>query len=223
MNQEVGHEIDLLKNYPKSPRDISGRLVSKTIEDKIIAQRFDKEFFDGSRNHGYGGFSYDSRFWEPVVPTFQKHWDLKENDSVLDVGCAKGFMLYDLQKLIPGLEVYGVDISEYAIANVKKGVKEFCRVANAVDLPYDDSSIDVVISITTLHNLEEKDLKTALLEIERVKKRGSFITLDAYRDNEEKERMEAWNLTAKTVMHVNQWKEFFSDIGYTGDYYWFIP
>ncbi len=96
-------------------------------------------------------------------------------------------------------------------------------MANAVDLPYDDSSIDVVISITTLHNLEEKDLKTALLEIERVKKRGSFITLDAYRDNEEKERMEAWNLTAKTVMHVNQWKEFFSDIGYTGDYYWFIP
>ena len=219
----MGKEINLLKNYPKSVRDISGRLISKTEEDKRIAQKFGKEFFDGSRNHGYGGFSYDPRFWEPVVPTFQKHWNLKENDSVLDVGCAKGFMLYDLQRLIPGLEVYGVDISEYAIANIKKEMKEFCRVADAVNLPYDDSSVDVVISITTLHNLNESDIKMALLEVERVKKRGSFITLDAYRNDEEKERMEAWNLTAKTVMHVNQWKEFFNDIGYTGDYYWFIP
>ncbi len=183
----MGKEINLLKNYPKSVRDISSRLISKTEEDKRIAQKFGKEFFDGSRNHGYGGFSYDPRFWEPVVPTFQKHWNLKENDSVLDVGCAKGFMLYDLQRLIPGLEVYGVDISEYAIANIKKEMKEFCRIADAVNLPYDDSSIDVLISITTLHNLEENDLKTALLEIERVKKRGSFITLDAYRDNHGRE------------------------------------
>ncbi len=223
MNQEVGHEIDLLKNYPKSSRDISGRLVSKTTEDRIIAQRFDKEFFDGSRNHGYGGFSYDPRFWEPVVPTFQKHWNLKENDSVLDVGCAKGFMLYDLQKLIPGLEVYGVDISKYAIENVKKEVKEYCKVSNATELPFDDKSIDVCISVTTLHNLEEKDLIKALLEIERITKRGSFITVDAYRNEKEKERMDAWNLTAKTVMHVDKWKQFFNDTGYTGNYYWFIP
>ena len=158
----MGKEINLLKNYPKSVRDISGRLISKTEEDKRIAQKFGKEFFDGSRNHGYGGFSYDPRFWEPVVPTFQKHWNLKENDSVLDVGCAKGFMLYDLQRLIPGLEVYGVDISKYAIENVKKEVKEYCQVANATSLPFDDRSIDISISITTLHNLDENDLETAL-------------------------------------------------------------
>ena len=35
--------------------------------------------------------------------------------------------------------------------------------------------------------------------------------------------MEAWNLTAKTVMHVDEWKSFFAEVGYTGDYYWFIP
>ncbi|MBT4765070.1 methyltransferase domain-containing protein [bacterium] len=219
----MGKEINLLKNYPKSVRDISGRLISKTEEDKRIAQKFGKEFFDGSRNHGYGGFSYNPRFWQPVVPRFQKHWNLKSNDSVLDVGCAKGFMLYDLKESIPDLKVNGVDISKYAIANTKKEISRFCQVANAISLPYDDSSIDVVISVNTLHNLNESDIKMALLEVERVKKRGSFITLDAYRNDEEKERMEAWNLTAKTVMHVNQWKEFFNDIGYTGDYYWFIP
>jgi SAM-dependent methyltransferase len=219
----MGKEINLMQNYPVSKRDISGRLASKTDEDRRIARKFDKDFFDGSRSHGYGGFSYNSRFWETVVPTFQKHWSLDKSNSVLDIGCAKGFMIYDIQRLIPGLKVFGVDISEYAIENAKDEVRAYCKVSNATTLPFDDQSIDVSISITTLHNLEEKDLIIALTEIERVTKKGSFITLDAYKNNEEKERMEAWNLTAKTVMHVDEWKVFLSDAGYTGDYYWFTP
>ena len=216
-------EIDLLKNYPKTNRDIKGRLQEKTENDRIIARRFGKDFFDGSRSHGYGGFSYNSRFWEPVVPTFQKHWSLNKNSSVLDIGCAKGFMIYDIQRLIPGIKVYGIDTSQYAIDKAKEEIKDCCKVASATLLPFDNNSIDVSISITTLHNLDEKDLVTSLLEIERVSRIGSFITLDAYRNMAEKERMDAWNLTAKTVMHVDKWKEFFKDVGYTGDYYWFIP
>ena len=219
----MGVEINLLENYPHTQRDISGRLICKTKEDQKIACQFGKEFFDGLRNHGYGGFYYNARFWKNVVPAFQQHWNLINGDSVLDIGCAKGFMIYDMQLLIQGLQVSGIDISEYAIDNAKEEVKNFCKVANATDLPFADKSIDVSISITTLHNLEEKELVRALLEIERVTKRGSFITLDAYRNNEERDRMEAWNLTAKTVMHVDEWKQFFNDIGYTGDYYWFIP
>ena len=219
----MGVEINLLENYPYTQRDISGRLASKNKEDQKIARQFGKEFFDGLRNHGYGGFYYNARFWKNVVPAFQQHWNLINGDSVLDIGCAKGFMIYDMQLLIQGLQVSGIDISEYAIDNAKEEVKNFCKVANATDLPFADKSIDVSISITTLHNLEEKELVRALLEIERVTKRGSFITLDAYRNNEERDRMEAWNLTAKTVMHVDEWKQFFNDIGYTGDYYWFIP
>ena len=219
----MGVEINLLENYPHTQRDISGRLICKTKEDQKIACQFGKEFFDGSRNHGYGGFYYNARFWKNVVPAFQQHWNLINGDSVLDIGCAKGFMIYDMQLLIQGLQVSGIDISEYAIDSAKEEVKNFCKVANATDLPFADKSIDVSISITTLHNLEEKELVRALLEIERVTKRGSFITLDAYRNNEERDRMEAWNLTAKTVMHVDEWRQFFNDIGYTGDYYRFIP
>jgi len=219
----MGNEVNLMKNYPVSERDISGRLSSKTDEDRRIARKFDKDFFDGSRSHGYGGFYYNARFWEPVIPTFKKHWSLGESSSVLDIGCAKGFMIYDMMRLIPGIEVHGIDISQYAINNAKEEVKNFCQVGNAIDLPFDDKSIDVCISITTLHNLDEKKLVKALLEIERVSRIGSFITLDAYRDNKEKERMDAWNLTAKTVMHVDEWKVFFNDVGYTGDYYWFLP
>jgi ubiquinone/menaquinone biosynthesis C-methylase UbiE len=220
---QKGREINLMKNYPFSNRDISGRLEFKTDEDKRIARKFGKEFFDGLRSQGYGGFSYNSRFWKNVVPDFKKHWSLEKCDSLLDIGCAKGFMLNDLKELLPALDVYGIDISEYAIKNAKKEVLEFCQVGNATSLPFDDQSIDVSISITTLHNLEEKDLIKAISEIERVSRKGSFITLDAYRNNEEKDRMEAWNLTAKTFMHVKEWRQFLGDNGYSGDYYWFIP
>ena len=219
----MGKEINLMENYPQSKRDVSGRAISKTKEDRRLARKFGKEFFDGSRDHGYGGFSYHSRFWEPVIPTFRKHWNLTSESSVLDIGCAKGFMLYDFQRIIPGINVSGVDISDYAIENAKEEVKDNCKVASAIDLPFEDNSFDVSISITTMHNLEGDDLIKALKEIERVSSVGSFITVDAYRDDKQKERMFAWNLTAKTVLHVDEWKELFKDVGYTGDYHWFMP
>lgn len=219
----MGKEIDLMKNYPRSKRNIHERGETKTDSDRELARRFGKAFFDGDRSHGYGGFTYQSRFWQPVIPDFQKHWNLSENSSILDVGCAKGFMLHDFRELIPGITVQGVDISSYAIENSMDDVKPFLQVANAVDLPYEDKSFDVVISITTLHNLERDDLIKALREIERIAKVGSFITVDAYYNDEEKSRMDAWNLTAKTVLHADEWRELFSTAGYTGDYYWFRP
>ena len=219
----MGQEIDLMKNYPRSKRNVAARGNEKTEADRKIAREFGEAFFDGERSHGYGGFHYHPRFWEPVIPTFQAHFDLNSNSSVLDVGCAKGFMMYDMKRLIPGINVKGIDVSEYAIAHGQEEVKADMQVADALSLPFEDNSFDVIISITTLHNLEVDDLATSLREIERVKTKGSFITLDAYRNDEEKERMEAWNLTAKTMMHVDEWQAFFQEVGYTGDYYWFIP
>lgn len=212
-----------MKNYPQSKRNILERGAQKTPEDRTLARQFGKAFFDGSRDHGYGGFYYHPRFWEPVIPDFQKQYGLTEKSSVLDVGCAKGFMLYDMARLIPGITVKGIDISDYAIENVIDTMKPHCSVACATALPFPDNSFDCIISITTLHNLELPELIVALKEIERVKRKHSFITVDAYHNMQEKARMEAWNLTAKTVLHVDEWKKLFSEVGYTGDYYWFIP
>lgn len=219
----MGKEIDLLCNYPKAKRNVEERGQIKTEKDREIARRFDKEFFDGDRRHGYGGFTYDPRFWQPVIPTFQAHWGLTANDSVLDVGCAKGFMLHDMARLIPGITVKGIDISEYAIKNAIEDMRPHVQVADAGNLPFPDKSFDVVISITTVHNLDRPDVIRALREIERVARHGSFITVDAYRDEEEKQRMFAWNLTAKTILHVEEWKALFEEAGYSGDYYWFTP
>ena len=216
-------EINLLESYPQAKRNVSERGNIKTDEDKKIARQFGKEFFDGDRRYGYGGYSYDSRFWELVVPDFQKQYSLNDSSSILDVGCGKGFMLFDFSRLIPGITVSGIDISEYAIKNSMSEVKEHLRVGCASKLPYEDNTFDVAISINTIHNLDRDKCKLALQELERVSKVGSFVSVDAYRTEEEKKRMEDWNLTAKTFMHVDEWKVFFAEAGYTGDYYWFIP
>jgi SAM-dependent methyltransferase len=218
-----GREVDLLANYPKPKRDVVSRAAAKTEEHRAIARQFGKDFFDGDRSVGYGGFSYHPRFWQPTVPTFREHFGLGPGSSVLDVGCAKGFMLHDFQQLIPGLEVRGVDVSEYAIANAIGTIKGFVEVGDARRLPFPDKSFDVVISINTIHNLDLDDVITALSEIQRVARKGSFVTVDAYRNEEEHKRMMAWNLTAKTILSVDGWKEVFRKAGYKGDFYWFIP
>jgi SAM-dependent methyltransferase len=219
----MGKEIDLLVNYPKTKRNLEERAASKTDADRAIARQFGHEFFDGDRNHGYGGFNYMSRFWQPVIPTFKAYWNLSSNSSLLDVGCAKGFMLHDLAELIPGITVKGVDISKYAIENAMPDMRPHVEVANAINLPFKNDSFDVVISINTIHNLEREECGKALQEIERVSRGKSFITVDAYRNEEEKDRMYAWNLTAKTIMSVDEWISFFKEVGYSGDYFWFIP
>ena len=219
----MGKEIDLLINYPKSKRDPLKRLQKKSPYDQKIARKFGKEFFDGERKYGYGGYKYNPKFWKPVIPTFKNFWNIKENNSFLDVGCGKGFMLYDFRNIIPEINVRGIDISEYAIENSLPEIKDCLSVANAINLPFENNSFDFVISINTIHNLEIDECAKALKEISRVSRVGSFITVDAYRNEEEKELMYAWNLTAKTIMSVNDWKNFFKKNGYTGDYYWFIP
>ena len=219
----MGIEIDLLKNYPKTTRNVKERGSVKTEEDRAIARQFGKEFFDGNRRHGYGGFNYNPRFWQLVIPTFRNHFNLSADSSVLDVGCAKGFMLHDMAALIPGITVKGIDISEYSIENTIESMKHHVQVADAKALPFEDNYFDVVISINTVHNLEKDECGKALQEIERVSNERSFITVDAYHNNEEKEAMLSWNLTGKTIMHVDEWKMFFDEIGYSGDYYWFIP
>ena len=132
-------------------------------------------------------------------------------------------MLYDFISLIPDIKVKGIDISSYAIENSMPSVKKYLSVCDAKKLPFLDNSFDYVISINTIHNLVKNDCAKALKEIQRVSKCGSFITVDAYRNETEKERMYKWNLTAKTIMSVDEWKIFFAENGYTGDYYWFIP
>ncbi len=215
-------EINLLDKYPKSKRPIEERGALITEEHRSIARRFGVEYYDGNRLTGYGGYNYHPRFWQETVTRFRDHYRLSPTASLLDVGCAKGFMLYDFKQAMPRMTIAGLDISEYGISHALDEVKPYLQIGNATQLPYPDKSFDLVICINTVHNLPLAECKQALREIQRVTRGHAFVTMDAWRTNDEKERLLKWNLTALTYMHVEEWKELFEEVGYTGDYYWFI-
>jgi ubiquinone/menaquinone biosynthesis C-methylase UbiE len=214
-------EVDLLNSHPAIKRNYDKRAAEKTPEIISLAKQFGKDFFDGDRKCGYGGYKYDGR-WKTVVQRMRAHYNLPDNAAILDVGCGKGFMLHDFKENMPNCSVAGIDVSEYAIENSMVSVKPFVKVASAEKLPYSDKSFDLVIAINSIHNLPLEPCKTSLKEIERVSKRHSFITVDAWRNDQEHENLLKWVLTAETFMHVDDWEKLFPEIGFTGDYYWFI-
>ena len=215
-------EINLMDQYPRSKRPIEerGRLI--TEEHRRIARQFGEAFFDGDRLTGYGGYRYHPRFWTDTVARFRDHYGLAPDARVLDVGCAKGFMLHDFLQLMPALSVTGLDLSVYAVSRALESVRPRLCVGSAEALPFPDEHFDLVIAINTIHNLPRDRCRRAVAEIQRVTRAHAFLTVDAWRDDRERERMLQWNLTARTYMHVEDWKRLFAEEGYAGDYHWFI-
>jgi SAM-dependent methyltransferase len=182
-----------------------------------IARQFGRDYWDGDRRVGYGGMRYDGR-WRAVADAMVRHYGLESGCRILDVGCGKGFLLYDLTQALPGVEVAGLDISEYAIAEAKEEVRPFLQVGHANSLPFPDRSFDLVISITTLHNLECFDLDRALREIERVSRRHKYVVVESYRNEEEKANLLYWQLTCESFHRPEGWEWWFQRTGYTGDW-----
>lgn len=215
-------EVNLMQFYPRSNRPIESRGQTVTDEDKAIARQFGKDYFDGSRMHGYGGYSYHPRFWTDTVQHIKAHYQLPQNASILDVGCGKGFMLHDFTQIMPQITVAGIELSQYAYDNAIEDMKPFIQVGNAKELPFPDKSFDLVTAINTVHNLPLEECKQAIREIQRVSRHHAFIMVDAWRTEEEREKLYKWVVTCMTAMHVDDWKQLFEVVGYAGDYYWFI-
>lgn len=175
------------------------------------------DYWDGDRRIGYGGYHYDGR-WEKVARAMVDHYGLKAGDRILDVGCGKGFLLYDFTRVVPGIEVAGLDISAYAIENAKEEVKPYLQVGHARELPFDERSFDLVISINTLHNLYCMDLFQALAEIQRVGKRDKYICVESYRNETEKVNLLYWQLTCEMFCTPEEWQWWFEKAGYNGDH-----
>ena len=217
-----GREINLLDSLPQTKRDPKARAAAKTAEDRALAKQFGRDFFDGERRHGYGGYRYDGR-WLPVARRLVEFYQLRPDARILDVGAAKGFLLHDFLQVLPGATVRGIDVSAYARDNAHAGMGDKIDLGSGDALPYADNSFDLVISINSIHNLPPDRVRTALREIERVSRGASFITVDAWRTEEEHERLLDWILTAESYFPVEEWVRMFSEVGYTGDYWWFIP
>ncbi|HWA46105.1 MAG TPA: class I SAM-dependent methyltransferase [Hypericibacter adhaerens] len=214
-------EIDLLRALPRTKRDIKKRLEAKDPAVVAIAKQYGEMYFDGPREYGYGGYRYDGR-WIPVARDIVAHFGLKPGMRVLDVGCAKGFLVKDLMLACPGLEAFGLDVSLYALMHCEPGLAGRLHLGTAEKMPFPDNSFDCVLSLNTIHNFPRPRAITAMKEIQRLSGGKAFVQVDSYRTPEQKEIFESWVLTAEFHDYPAGWIKLFGEAGYTGDHYWTI-
>lgn len=212
-------EVNLLSSLPNARRSVADRANAKTVEHVRIAREYGWEYFDGEREYGYGGYSYDGR-WIPVAKRMVEHFQLEPGDRLLDIGCAKGFLVKDLIDL--GVDGYGIDISEYAVKNCPPEIVGRLHVGSADHLPFPDGSFAAVVAINVIHNLPRAGCIRALREMERLAPGRGFVQVDSYHTAEQKARFEKWVLTARYHDSPAEWVALFEEAGYSGDWYWTI-
>src|SRR5262245_3004243 len=200
-------EVNLLAKYPRAKRNLVQRKQGQAA-NRDIARRFGREYFDGTREQGYGGYRYDGR-WLPIAGDIADHFGLKRGDVVIDVGCAKGFLMRDLMQVVPGLEVFGLEISQYAIENCHPDARGRIARGTVHRLPFGSDSVAALLCINVVHNLERDACLEALREIERVAPGRAYIQVDAYRNEEEREVLLDWLLTADTFGTPEMWRDIF--------------
>lgn len=213
----LGRRFDIAQSlHASANRDYAVRWEDDRALCAEIASRFDYDYWDGDRRYGYGGYRYDGR-WRPIAEQLVEIYGLRAGDRVLDVGCGKGYLLYELAQVVPGLLISGLDISDYALAHAKEEVAPHLRAGGADQLPYPDRSFDLVLSFKTLPNLSIEQLWSALREITRVGERA-YLAVESYRDEREKANLLTWNLIARSFYSVEDWEFLFRLVGYRGDY-----
>lgn len=183
-----------------------------------ISKKYGFEYWDGHRKYGYGGYKYIPGYHTELAKKIIRNYKLDNNSKILDIGCGKGYLLFEIKKLLKDIKITGVDISKYAKLNSKKEIKKNILLLDArKKLNFSDKDFDLVISINTLHNFSIRDVKLCLSEIERVGK-SKFICVKSFRNEKEQFNLQCWALTAETIIDVRSWKWLFAKSNYSGDY-----
>jgi len=212
-----------LVNYvTKLHQSTSRAYIERMMNDKINcmykAKEYEFDYWDGDRRYGYGGYKYMPGRWKPIAELLIKNYNLTNNSSILDVGCGKAFLLYEMKLLLPQLKISGFDISKHGLASTKEEIRKDLFIHRAQDpYPFKDKQFDLVISLNCLHNLRIFELKVALNEIERVGKQG-YVVLESYRNEKELFNLECWALTCESFFDHDEWVWIYNQFGYTGDY-----
>ena len=204
--------------HQATQRDYLARMQDEKVHCMQVAKLYEKDYWDGDRRYGYGGYKYMAGRWKPVAEELIKIYELNNQSSVLDVGCGKAYLLYELKLLLPGLKIAGFDISEHGLAEAKDGIRESLFIHKAQDLyPFENNEFDLVISLGCFHNLKIFELQTALSETERVGKQG-YVMLESYRNEQELFNLQCWALTCESFFDHKEWPWLYQHFGYNGDY-----
>jgi len=213
-------EINLVQSmHASTKRNYVRRVVEHDkAESAEVARQWGRDYWDGERRYGYGGYHYDGR-WRPLAQTLIDRYGIRSGMSVLDVGCGKGYLLHEFKQIIPDLRIAGIDISSYGVENAKEEVRPYLKVGNAVDLPYPDHAFDLVVSLGVLHNLSLEDVFRAVAEIERVGRGASkYLMVESFRNEREKANLLYWQLTCLSFHSPETWAWIYDKCGYTGDH-----
>jgi SAM-dependent methyltransferase len=215
----MGNYIEIVTPLHKATkRNYLERMNDSKVEAMIVAKQYGPEYWDGDRRFGYGGYKYIPGRWKPVAEALISRYQLDSSSKILDVGCGKGFLLLEIQLLVPGISITGFDVSQYGLANLHPNLNAHTFIHRAQDpYPFQTSEFDLVISLGTLHNLHIYELEVAVSEIERVGKQG-YIMVESFRNELEMFNLECWALTAESIMDVQEWEWLYRKFGYTGDY-----
>ena len=204
--------------HKKTKRDYLSRMTDNKVFYMHLAKKYSKDYWDGSRKAGYGGYKYIKDYWKPVALKIIKKYKLNNKSSILDVGCGKGFLLFEIKKILPYISISGFDLSKYAISKSPKEIRKYLIVHNAKKkFPFKSKQFDLVISLGCIHNLEINELKDCLKEIARVSKK-QFIMTESYRNDQELFNLQCWALTCSSFFTPKEWKWIFNQFGYSGDY-----
>jgi len=203
--------------HTQTQRDYLARMMDDKVACMAKAKEYGKDFWDGDRRYGYGGYRYDGR-WRRVAKQMIEIYDLPDDARILDVGCGKGYLLYEFKQLLPKAVVSGFDISAYAVENSRPEIRPFLFTHDARNIfPFADQTFDLLVSITTLHNLEIFELESTIKEIERVG-RHKYICVESFRNDKELFNLQCWALTCSTFLTPKSWEWFFRKCGYQGDF-----
>ncbi|SDK35115.1 Methyltransferase domain-containing protein [Maridesulfovibrio ferrireducens] len=197
-------------------REYLPRMVDDKVGCMLKAKEYELDYWDGSRRFGYGGYSYMEGRWTPMAQGLIDTYSLKKGAKILDVGCGKAFLLYELHKL--GMDVHGFDISQHGLSGAPEAIRNrlFTHRAESA-YPFKDNNFDLVISINSLHNLQIFDLKKALKEMERVGK-NKYVCVESYRNEQELFNLQCWALTCESFFDKQEWEWLFKEFNYAGDY-----
>lgn len=212
-------EYNLLNEYPQPSKT---RFVGdgiRTIKHRCIAAQRGKEFFDGDRNYGYGGYVYDGR-WKVVAQKISDNFLNNVNCNFLQINCEKGFLLHDIKNLRKDVNVFGTETSNYAITNSMTTIKQCITKTKPYKLDYPDKYFDYVVALGVIYTLTLNDAISVLKEINRVSKDKTFITLATYETEKDYFLFKDWTLLGSLLFKREEWLELLKEVNYKGDY-WF--
>ena len=208
----------ITKVHNSTKRNYIERMINNKVKCMKVAKKYSFDYWDGNRKFGYGGYKFIPGRWTPIAKKIIKDYQLNNKSAILDLGCGKGYLLYEIKKILPNIKVLGYDYSNYAINNSKEEIKKYLKIKDIrKKLGFKNNQFDLVVSMGTLHNFELSDLFKTIKEINRIGKK-KYIMVEAYRNDEEQFNLQCWALTCQTFLSKNQWIKLYKFLGYNGDF-----